>query len=102
MSEEGPVACFCSDQVEGTQKLEEALLYLSGSSPWRSLSTKSSTTHPTSRKSQSHSLEQQTSTPQHAQTRRRRSFCYAPEALQGTSDSSRNLLFIRKVRGGMF
>ena len=100
MSEEGPVACFCSDQVEGTQKLEEALLYLPGF-PWRSLSAKSSTIHPTSHKSQSHSLGQQTSTPQHAQTRRQRSFCYAPEALQGTSDSSRNLLFIRKVRGGM-
>lgn len=101
MSEEGPVACFCSDQVEGTQKLEEALLYLPGFFPRRSLSTKSSATHPTSGKSQRHSLGQQTSTPQHAQIRRWRSFCYAPEALQGTSDSSRNLLFIRKVTGGM-
>lgn len=101
MSEEGPVACFCSDQAEGTQKLEEALLYLPGFFPPRSLSAKSSATHPTSRKSQSHSLGQQTSTPQQAQTRRRRrSFCYAPAALQGTGASSRNL-FIRKVRGGM-
>ena len=85
------MACFCSDQAEGIQKLEEALLYLPGFFPPRSLSTKSSATHPTSHNSQSHSLGQQTSTLQQAQTRRWRSFCYAPAALQGTGASSRNL-----------